>query len=286
MAHEITEHPISGVESHADDTHFGVYDHGAHVWAWQPAGHDPVVWMSERARFEDGKAIRGGVPICFPWFGPGRDGDLRPAHGFARITKWRRTDVSETDGALVVEYELDETITGEQPNWPHPYRATFRASFGRDELAMSLTVENTGEKEFSFEEALHTYLSVGDVRSVRITGLEGAEYLDKVTGERAEQVGEVEFTSETDRIYSHPGELVISDPTPGRRLTISKEGSANTVVWNPWIAKAEAMADFGDDEWTGMLCIEAGNVLDDAITLVPGERHEMVQRITVAADRP
>ena len=281
MAHEITTNPLRGVELNDSDVHYGVYDHGAHVWAWQPLGQDPVLWVSAKSEFEDDKPIRGGVPVCFPWFGPGREGNLQPAHGFARLADWRLVDASETGEGLVVEYELDNEITGEQPAWPHAYRARLRVAFGPRDLDLELTVENTGDEAFSYEEALHTYLSVGDVRHVRVTGLEGARYLDKVSGEWADQVGEVEITSETDRVYLSTDDVLVDDPTPGRKLRISKRGSANTVVWNPWVAKSAAMPDFGDDEWTGMLCIEAANALDDAVRLEPGASHTMAQRITI-----
>lgn len=280
MTHEFTSDPLHGVQLEHDGVHYGIFDHGSHVWAWQPEGQEPVLWMSEASAFEAGKPIRGGIPVCFPWFGPGPDGDLQPAHGFARTSVWKLVDASaDGDGRLVVEYHLDETITGEQPNWPHRYDARLKATFGH-EFEVSLTVTNTDERAFTFEAALHTYLAVGDVRHVRITGLAGAEYLDKVAGEWATQVGDVEITSETDRVYRSTDDVLLDDPT-GRKLAIGKSGSANTVVWNPWVAKSASMPDFGDDEWTGMICVEAANALDDAITLQPGESHTMSQHIAI-----
>jgi glucose-6-phosphate 1-epimerase len=281
MAHEITTNPLRGVELARDGVHYGIYDHGAHAWAWQPEHEQPVLWTSGASDFADGKPIRGGVPVCFPWFGPGRSGDLEPGHGFARLADWRLVDASDTEGGLVVEYHLDETITGEQPNWPHRYDARLRATFLARNFEIELTVTNTGDEEFSYEEALHTYLNVGDVRHVRVTGLEGARYFDKVAGDWADQVGEVTIASETDRVYLSTDDVLVDDPTLGRKLVIGKTGSANTVVWNPWVAKSAAMPDFGEDEWTGMLCIEAANALDDAITLQPGGSHTIAQRISL-----
>jgi glucose-6-phosphate 1-epimerase len=131
--------------------------------------------------------------------------------------------------------------------------------------------------------ALHTYLAVGDVRQVAIAGLDGASYLDKVTGQPEVQVGDVTIVAETDRVYDRGADVVVTDPVLGRRLRVASEGAANTVVWNPWVAKSAAMPDFGDDEWPGMLCIEAGNVLDHAVTLEPGGSETVRYRLAVEA---
>lgn len=273
---------LPGVEITDEVRRYGVYDQGAHAWAWQPEGHRPVLWMSRKSAFEEGNPIRGGVPICFPWFGPGRDGNQQPAHGFARISTWERVGEQRANGTLQVTYRLDETVSGDQPQWPHPYRAEYTVTFDATELTLELTVTNTGEEAITYEEALHTYLAVGNVREVSIDGLAGSRYLDKVAGEWREQDGVVTISEETDRVYLSDAALTLHDPVLERTLTIAKEGSATTVVWNPWIDKAEAMPDFGDDEWPGMICIEAANALDDAVTLEPGASHTLVQRITVS----
>ncbi len=257
-----------------------VYDYGAHLWTWELDG-EPVLWTSAYSAIEQGKALRGGVPVCWPWFGPGRTGDLTPAHGFARISDWSldgRVDVADAE---VLTYVLGpgdapEALPGER------WRVTYEVSIG-DDLGLALTVENRGATPFSYEVALHTYLTVGDVRQVSIAGLDGAPYLDKVTGARETQSGDVTITEETDRVYDRAGEVVVTDPTLGRRLRISSDGAADTVVWNPWAAKAAAMPDFGDYEWTGMLCIEAGNVMESAVTLEPGTSKTLRYRVAVEA---
>ena len=221
------------------------------------------------------------MSIDLPWFGPGRTGDLTPAHGFARISDWSldgRVDVADAE---VLTYVLGpgdapEALPGER------WRVTYEVSIG-DDLGLALTVENRGATPVSYEVVLHTYLTVGDVRQVSIEGLDGAPYLDKVTGAREIQSGDVTITEETDRVYDRAGELVVTDPALGRRLRISSDDAANTVVWNPWAAKAAAMPDFGDDEWTGMLCIEAGNVLESAVTLEPGASRTLRYRVAVEA---
>lgn len=276
-----TKDSLTGVELKGVRRHYGVFDYGAHAWAWHPEGEQPVLWLSRRSTFDAGSPIRGGVPICFPWFGPGRDGDLQPAHGFARLSSWRREDESRGDDTLRVTYRVDESETGEQPNWPHRYAADYVVEFGPRDLTMRFTVTNTGDEPFSYEEALHTYLAVGNVRRISLDGLDGAQYWDKVSDESFEQDGAVTITDETDRVYLSDGTVTLHDPVLERTLTIAKEGSANTVVWNPWVDKAEAMADFGDDEWPGMICIEAANAKDDAVTLDPGQTHTLVQRISL-----
>jgi len=256
-----------------------VYDYGAHVWTWALDG-EPVLWTSAGSFFEPGKALRGGVPICWPWFGPGRSGDLTPAHGYARISEWTLTGLVEGPDATVLTYTLTpadapDALPGED------WTVTYEVSIG-DRLQLALTVANQGATPFSYETALHTYFRVGDVRQVVVGGLDGASYLDKVTGRPEVQAGDVTITAETDRVYLRAGEVVVTDPVLGRRLRISTEGAADTVVWNPWIAKAAAMPDFGDDEWPGMLCIEAGNVLESAVTVMPGSSETL--RYAVAVD--
>ncbi len=263
-----------------------VYLHGAHVTAWTPAGSDPVLWMSGSSRFVPGEAIRGGIPICFPWFGPGRDGSMSPPHGFARLAAWRLVGATEHDGAVTVTLTLTDDDAGDLPAaaaWPHPFTATYAVTFGR-ELTVALTVENTGDSEISYEEALHTYLAVGDVRATTVQGLDGASYLDKAPGagpDRVTQTGDVTFTGETDRVYDSAGTVVVVDGSVGRSIGVAKDGSAKTVVWNPWTDKAAAMADYGDDEWPTMVCVETANVLDDAVVLAPGARHTTTARYSV-----
>lgn len=280
--HEITTNPLRGVEQRADGSHHGIYDHGAHAWAWQPASTEPVLWMSEVSEYAAEKPIRGGVPVCFPWFGPGRSGDLQPGHGFIRLAEWTRTDVRDDDEGLTVEYRADNSATGEQPNWPHRYEAKLRATFTDKFFEVQFDVTNTGDEEFSYEEAFHTYLAVGDVRECRVEGLEGDEVQDKLTGETRLQDGAVRVEAQTELFYRSTAEVRLVDESLGRTLVVSKEGSANTIVWNPWSDKAAAMPDFGDDEWPGMICIEAANARDDAITLAPGASHTLTQRITLA----
>jgi glucose-6-phosphate 1-epimerase len=266
-----------------------LYLQGAHLAAWTPAGHDPVIWMSKATRYEKGQPIRGGIPICFPWFGAGREPGMAPAHGYARRAPWELVGAEDSAGTVTLTLRLtDAEVAGLAgfATWPNAFELSCVVTVG-SELSVDLTVHNTGSDEYSFEEALHAYFQVGDVAQVTVGGLDSCRYVDKTAAgagpDVATQEGRVAFTGETDRVYDAKGTATIHDPVMSRTITVHKEGSANTVVWNPWTAKASAMADFGDDEWTSMVCVETANALDDAITLAPGQRHTMTARYTVAA---
>ena len=258
------------------------YLHGAHLTHWQPShAKAPVLWMSDHSLWQDGKPIRGGVPICFPWFGPHRSQSSAPAHGFARLVDWTLTGAIERDGSVAVTFALEGARLSEV--WPFHFRAEYEVVVGST-LAMSLEVENRDDTGFSFEEALHAYFAVSSVADVSIAGLEGTLYLDKAGGlaNRTQDDTPIRFTSETDRVYLETtATCSIDDPGLQRRITVSKDNSRSTVVWNPWIAKARAMADFGDEEWRGMVCVETANVGAAAVRLAPGERHRMTVSLAV-----
>ena len=262
-----------------------VFLHGAHVAQWSPAHADaPVLWLSAHSDFREDKGIRGGVPICFPWFGPHPSDPAAPAHGFARLVDWLLVEALESrDGSVTLTFVLD-TSERTMPAWPHRCYATYRLSLGTT-LAMTLDVENPGSEPFTFEEALHTYCSVHDIATVSIEGLEDTEYLDKVDAfARKRGANEpVRFSAETDRVYLETTATCrIVDPGRSRAISIVKSGSRSTVVWNPWAAKAATFTDFGTDEWRQMVCVETANVGPAAIHLTPGESHTMRAEISVA----
>ena len=256
-----------------------VYLQGAHVTAWQPAGADPIIWLSTAAQFRPGVAIRGGVPICFPWFGAGRTPGLTPAHGFARTTPWQLTSAADDAGTVTLTFALTADDVAGAPGadrWSFAFEADYAVTFGA-ELTLALTVRNAGTQTFSFEEALHTYLAVTDVRTATVDGLDGALYLDKTVPADAAAVlqnGPLTFSGVTDRVYQRGAPLTVVDPG-ARTITITATASADTVVWNPWADKAAQMADFADGEWPTMVCVESANVLADAITLAPDQAHTL-----------
>jgi glucose-6-phosphate 1-epimerase len=226
--------------------------------------------------------------VCFPWFGPKQGDPAAPAHGFARLKEWKlEGNAAGPDGAGVVTLRL-ESDEETRRLWPHDFALRLRVTFGRA-LEMRLELENRGQEALAAEEALHTYFAVGDVRQVTIRGLEGATYIDKTDAMKEKpQDGPIRITSETDRVYLRTTATVaVEDPSwngprqKGRRILIAKEHSTDTVVWNPWIAKARAMADFGDEEWPGMLCVDTCNVKEQAVRLSPGESRVMTARIEV-----
>ena len=245
-----------------------IYLQGAHVTAWQPSGSQPVLWLSGSSYFEKGKPIRGGVPICFPWFGSHASDPSAPAHGTARIIEWDMVHAQETaEGGI--ELILQARI--------EPFVVDFRVEFGRA-LTMTLTTAlpvMTSQAQ-RFEDALHTYLAVSDIQQVSISGLETARFIDKMdnAAEKPAAGEAIRFTAETDRVYLETeSACILSDETSGRRIIVSKAGSRSTVVWNPWVSKSARMVDFGDQEWRGMVCIETANVGRDLIELLPGQSH-------------
>ena len=245
-----------------------IYLHGAHVAGFQKLGEPPLLWMSAASQFAAGKPIRGGVPICFPWFGP-REG--RPAHGFARIADWELVETKAlADGKVSVRLRLPETAGGADA---FPGKVEFLLTVG-ETLTMELSVANASSETVAFENCLHTYLTIGDIGEFSITGLKGVEYLDKVDGGKLklEKADAIHIGSEVDRVYLNTtGPAEIRDTKLRRTIRVEKSGSYSTVVWNPWVAKSKAMPDFGDEEFRGMVCVESGNVARERIKLASGE---------------
>jgi glucose-6-phosphate 1-epimerase len=263
-----------------------VYLQGAHITEWTPAGQRPVIWMSQASALERGRPIRGGVPICFPWFGAGRDSQMSPLHGFARLADWSFVSAVDLDDVVTLTFRLTHADVTDLPGaaaWGQEFELTYVVTFGA-ELTIVLTVRNTGPTDFSFEEALHTYFAVEDIRQVSVDGLAGTRYLDKAAGTGADfavQEGPVRFSEETERVFYSTSATTIADPKADRSIRIAKYGSSNTVVWNPWQAKAGSMSDFDDDGWPDMVCVETANAVDFAITLRPGAAQAMAARYIV-----
>lgn len=251
---------------------------GGHVFGWQIEGMaEPVLWLSPQARFAPGKSIRGGVPVCWPWFGPhGTDPGL-PAHGFARTAPWQ-VKASEIDaqGRVFVSLCL-QSEAGHAAMWPHAASLELTVLLGA-ELQMTLTTVNQGATPFVLGEALHTYFNINDIGRISVSGLEDESYWDTVGGvEKKVQRGTIRFMQETDRVYiDTSASCTIEDPEFRRRIHIAKQGSLSTVVWNPWTDKAARMGDLGQpDGWRRMVCVESANAWDNCLTLAPGEHHSL-----------
>jgi len=260
-----------------------VYLHGAHVAHFQPASALPALFLSPRSAFAQGRAIRGGVPVIFPWFGPNPDDPRAPDHGFARTAEWQVESVETAHDSVSIALGL-ETTEATRAAWPHAFRLRYRISIGTA-LDLALTVENRSSAAFVFQEALHTYLHVGDVEAASVAGLEHTAYIDKADGmaRKSQGGGPVRLRGLTDRVYlDTESTCVVTDPVLGRRLVIDKRGSRSTVVWNPGSEVARGMADLGAEAWRSMLCVETANAADNAVRLNPGDCYEMGARLGVA----
>ncbi len=263
--------------------HAEMYLHGAHVTSWGPADFGEVLYLSPNSLWQDGRAIRGGIPICFPWFGNKKDDPGVPAHGFVRTALWKLEDISVSGDDVTVSTFL-ENSEGSSTAWPSAFRVACRVTFGSD-LIQELIVTNTGASPFQFEEALHTYFLVGQAQSAYVQGLAGVDFLDKTDNyAQKDQSGDIRFVSETDRIYLNTQQdVTLIDPAIMRRITVSKNNSSTTVVWNPWDKGAQSLADLGEGQWKRMICIETSNVGRYAIHIAPGETHTMTATVRVTA---
>ena len=246
--------------------------YGAHILSFAPRSTGELLMISGKSEWAMGAPIRGGVPVCWPWFG----GAGNPAHGIARRQLWDLVELrTEADNSDTVVLELHTP----EPDLTVRMTANFGAS-----MTMTLTTRNTGSAPWLLSQALHTYFAASAIANVEVSGLENAGYVDTVGGVRREMPGvpeTIRFAEETDRYYHSAAPVILTDAGNGRKLRISKEGSNETVVWNPWIAKAQRMPDFGDEEYLQMLCIEAANI--PGVELAPGAEHTLTQRIEVLA---
>ena len=256
-----------------------VYLHGAHLTDWQPAGFAPVLFLSARTELMPGKAIRGGIPVIFPWFGPRRDGKPGPSHGFVRTSEWELAFAAVAGDEVHLAFTLGPNEVSRSFGFDH-FRLAYRVTIGRT-LTLELTVANDSGSEataLQFEEALHTYFAVADVEKAALAGLGGTAYLDKRDEARRklQPDGPMQLTGTTDRVYlATEATCAIDDDDGQRKIVIEKQGSHTTVVWNPWAELAATLPDMEPDGWRKMLCVETANVGESAVTLQPGATHTM-----------
>lgn len=251
-----------------------MYLQGAHLTHFQPRGNAPVLWMSQSSFYEKGKPIRGGVPICFPWFGPNANDPQLPSHGWARLTQWNLLQCHRGSNGEVM-LTLGCSLAGFQVKYSLTLSTTLR-------MAMTVELDANASNGQTFESAFHTYLRIEDIDRVSVEGLEGTAYIDKVgtPTQRPASHAPIHFQEETDRVYGDTeATCILNDPGMNRRIRVSKTGSRSTVIWNPWIDKSQRMQDFGDQEWQTMVCIETANIGSNAIWLEPGEMHTMTAEL-------
>lgn len=258
---------------------------GAQVFSYVPENHSEVLWLSPVAKLGTGKAVRGGVPVCWPWFGPHPSDPTKPAHGFVRASPWTVTGSAAKPGRarLVLAYDAGPKT---QPDWPHRALAEIEITLAQT-LTIALSTENRGNNDVLLTQALHTYLAVGDTGAVSVNGFEDRPYLDQLApGPMRIAAEPVRITTEIDRIYQEcDAPVIVTDKQSGRRIHIAKTGSRSTVLWNPGREKSARLGDMGGDMghegYRRMLCVEAANAGNDTVTLAPGERHRLTTELSV-----
>ncbi|MCY1421587.1 putative glucose-6-phosphate 1-epimerase [compost metagenome] len=264
---------------------------GAQVLSYQPHGEEPVIWLSGQAGYQKGTAVRGGVPVCWPWFGDLRrnpaevqrmheGGPICPAHGLVRERDWELLGIDSEGPAVRLDFALN-TSSEPLPGWPHA--AELKLSILLDErLQLTLSTRNTDDVPLALSQALHSYFAVSDIREVEVEGLDGCRYIETLEDwQLRKQQGNIAFGGETDRIYLEtPKRMAIVDRAWKRRIQLEVENSASAVVWNPWIDKARRLSQFAEDAWQGMLCIETARVMNDCVVLKPGEEQQMVLKVS------
>ncbi|EPT9251747.1 TPA: D-hexose-6-phosphate mutarotase [Vibrio alginolyticus] len=256
----------------------GISLHGGHVVSFTPEGQEDLIWMSEKAVFDGKAALRGGIPICWPWFGR----IAAPAHGFARTAEWELVEHRENHNGVIVELALFPTEEIHDI-WPHMFDARLVIEVG-DELKVTLKVMNIDDEAWTFSGALHTYLNVGDIKQAQTTGM-GAEYIDSLKADAVCQGGNVlQLTDTIDRVYTQPeAKILVKDPVLDRTLNVHNQGHNSAVLWNPWAEGAQSMGDMADDGYQTMLCVESAvhaPSIAQGQTLQPGETHELVTVIS------
>ena len=277
------EHGFVYAEINNARAHATISTYSGQVLSYRPKNqqHD-LLFVSDQAYYEDGKAIKGGIPVCWPWFGADPDNQGRAAHGFVRNRQWQvSSSEALADGATKVVMSLVDT-DATRKIWPHPFRLDIEITVG-DSLKVALVTHNSGNESITISQALHSYFHVGDISKVRVLGLDGIEYLDKADDSaRKTQAGPVIIDGEVDRIYTDvTGELVIDDASLGRKIRITSSGCSTAVVWNPWIEIAASMADLDANAYRRMLCVETANAGPETITIGAGGEHRLVAEYTI-----
>ncbi|WP_337969382.1 D-hexose-6-phosphate mutarotase [Vibrio pectenicida] len=257
----------------------GIALHGGHVVSYKPAGQEDLIWMSKKAIYDGKTALRGGVPVCWPWFGR----IASPAHGFARVHQWSLIQHRENDHGVIIELGLNPSLQS-LDIWPFQFNARLIIEVG-DELQITLDITNTDDKSWTFSGALHTYLNVSDVRNTTIIGV-GPEYFDSLQDSAQFKSSNIlQLTSAIDRVYTKPeSHIHLQDSGYGRRLGIENQGHNSAVLWNPWRHGATNIQDMTDDGYLTMMCIESSihaATIEQGKELKPGDSHQLKTKLSV-----
>ncbi|QBF84520.1 D-hexose-6-phosphate mutarotase [Shewanella maritima] len=263
------------VEINTDLCFATIYLQGAQIDQFQPKGQQPLLWVSSADDYQPGNGIRGGIPICWPWFGQSQVEGF-PQHGFARTTTWDLVSVKMVNQVAFVTMELN--VKPEHRNfWPHETKLQVVFELG-SKLKVSLTNTNLTDYPVSLTQALHTYFPTSDIHNTYVSGLAESQYIEFAKGPYAQNDDLVEFTRETDRVYTNLGAAQVIT-TPEGCIVVERENSQSAVLWNPWIDKSQRLSRFNDNDYLSMLCLEATNVLEDQVTLAAGASHTLTTTI-------
>lgn len=280
-----------------------IFLQGAQLSRYKRKGQAPILFLSEQCEYKQGHSLRGGIPICWPWFGELKKNsetitsqykhsniESMPSHGFVRTLNWELDSIeAPTADLTVIELSLslnadsnegiDKEDRSYQASWPFAAQLRYRIEVGA-QLTAALTVSNNDSRTFSYSAALHSYYSVNHINNVIISGFSKTEYVDALDGwKEKQQIDDIAFNKEVDRIYKcAPKEIILSDRN--RLLSIKSEGSASTIIWNPWVEKSQRLSQFAHDAYQKMICIETANALDDTVSLKPHEQHTL--QLTIA----
>ena len=278
------EHGFVYAEINNARAHATVSTYSGQLLSYRPKDRpEDLLFVSDKAYYEAGKAIKGGIPVCWPWFGPDPENRGRPAHGFVRNRQWQVSgSESLADGSTKIILSITDS-EATRALWPHPFQLDIEITVG-DTLRVELVTHNTGNDSITISQALHSYFRVGDITSVSVLGLDGINYIDKANDSaRKTQAGPLTISSEVDRIYTDTsGDLSIDDASLERKISIASSGCSTVVVWNPWTEIAASMADLDDDDYLQMLCVETANAGPETVTITAGDCYRLSAEYSIA----
>ncbi len=255
--------------------------HGAHVLSYIPSGQKDLIWVSEKSEFSHSTAIRGGIPICWPWFGK----VAQPGHGFARLSEWQLVEHRENDEGVVLCLGLEDNAET-MALWPNSFQLRLYVEIS-ERLKVTLNIYNTDSKAWHFSGALHSYLNIADIRKTITTGM-GPVYADSLQGgELCQGQDELQLTDTIDRVYTQPEAVInVSDPDNQRVICVENNGHNSAVLWNPWAQGAQSMKDMDDEGYNTMLCVEStyhAKSIESGKELLPDEHYQISTEIYIPA---
>ncbi|MGI2261246.1 D-hexose-6-phosphate mutarotase [Shewanella sp. GXUN23E] len=252
-----------------------IFMQGAQIDYFEPVGKKPLLWVSSADDYQPGNGIRGGIPVCWPWFGMS-DKDGFPQHGFARTRLWSMESVQLHGDVAKLKFVL-HIKDADRQFWPHLTRVAIEFELS-DTLKVSLVNENCGHETVTLTQALHTYFPIADIHQLKASGFSGAKYIEFARGPYVQEGDEVLFDRETDRVYTELSPVQLLH-TPDGTIEVGREHSHSAVLWNPWIDKSKWLSRFNDEDYLTMVCLEAANVLEDKLVLEPGQSHTLTTTI-------